>query len=66
MRRPCSACMYVSRIISHLTYFQEEYYWYKSKYYYTGGHGNQCIMLWYSISVEYKVTMLQSCNIYTY
>jgi hypothetical protein len=62
MRLPCSACMYVSRIISHLTYFHEEYYWHK--YYDTGGNGNQCIMFWYTIYVEYKIKILQSCNIY--
>jgi len=55
--------MYVSRIISHLSYFHEEYYWHK--YYDSGRHGNQYIMFWYAISLEYEVTILQSYKIYT-
>jgi len=40
----------------------EEYY--SHKYYDTVRHGNQYIVFWCTISVEYKITMLQSNNIY--
>ena len=48
------------RVWHYKTYFHENYYWHE--YYDTGGHGNAIHYVLYTISVEYKITILQSCK----